>query len=47
MPDLPKGKEKRIKSLYQKLNTLASAAISIKCGPPSKIIFEKNFASST
>ena len=31
----------------QKLKTLASAAMSIKCGPPSKIIFEKNFASST
>ena len=31
----------------QKLNTLASAARSIKWGPPSKTMFEKNFASST
>jgi len=31
----------------QKLKTLASAARSIKCGPPSRTILEKNLASST
>jgi hypothetical protein len=32
---------------YQKLNTLASAAKSIKWGPPSRIMFAKKFCSST
>jgi len=35
------------KHYFQKLKTLASAAKSIKCGAPSKIMFAKNFDSST
>jgi hypothetical protein len=32
---------------FQKLNTFASAAKSIRWGPPSKIMLAKNFFSST
>ena len=31
----------------QKLNTLASAAMSMRWGPPSSIMLEKNLCSST